>query len=67
MRSGDGEILITDKEGTLKRWAEYFAGLLKGGNDFDPTLLEEIPDAPTFWEMDDPPTRQEVQCAITGL
>ena len=67
VRSGDGETLITDKEGTLKKWAEYFAGLLNGGNDFDPTLLEEIPDAPTFWEMDDPPTRQEVQCAIAGL
>ena len=54
VRSRDGETLITDKEGTLKRWAEYFAGLLNGGNDFDPTLLEEMPDAPTFWEMDDP-------------
>ena len=67
VRSGDGETLITDKEGTLKRWAEYFAGLLNGGNDFDPTLLEEIPDVPIFWEMDVPPTRQEIQSAIAGL
>ena len=67
VRSGDGKTLITDKEDTLKRWTEYFAGLLNRGNDFDPTLLAEIPVAPTFWEMDDPPTRQEVQSAIAGL
>ena len=47
--------------------AEYYAGLLNGGNNFDPTLLEEIPDAPTFWEMDVLLTMQEVQSAITGL
>ena len=67
VRSRDGKTLITDKVGTLKRWAECFAGLLNKGNNFDPTLLEEIPDAPTFWEMDDPPTRLEVQNAIAGL
>ena len=39
-----------------------FCRTLVEGNIFDPTLLEGMPDAPTFWEMDDPPTRQEVQC-----
>ena len=67
VRSADGSTLITEKPKILGRWAEHYEELLNRSNPTDPTLLDDLPDLPTSWELDDVPTRQEVSQAVSSL
>ena len=67
VRSADGQTLIRDKDGILKRWAEHFNQLLNHHTTSDQHVLNEIPLLPTQEHMDLPPTLLEVREAVEGL
>ena len=59
--------LLKDNDKILKRWAEYYSSLLNSSNPTDQSILEELPQLPTVYEMDVPPTLEEVKRAIDSL
>ncbi|XP_076044754.1 uncharacterized protein LOC143027359 [Oratosquilla oratoria] len=67
VRSVDGARLIIDKKEILDRWAEHYQHLLKMVNPTDPTMFDTLPDIPALPELDNMPTRLEVNKGVTSL
>ena len=66
VRNSQGDIL-TDNEAINKRWAEHFEQLLNRSSSVEPTAIEEIVTRPPCEELDDLPTEEEVEKAISEL
>ena len=62
--SSDGETLIKDQEGLLKRWTEHFSSLLNRPSTVDQDVLNQIPQQPLLEDLDTPPTLDEIRKAI---
>ena len=61
VRGADGQTLIRDKEGKLKRLAEHFNQLLNNQTTSDYHAINEIPALPSREHLDLPPTLLEVK------
>lgn len=48
VRSADGKTLIKDQALIVEWWAKHFNTLLNQPTQVDPTVLEELPEQPTF-------------------
>ena len=67
VKSKDGKSVITDPDKILDRWVEHFDGVLNQPSDFDPTVLEEIPQWEINHSLADEPTLDEVEKSIKQL
>ena len=67
VRTTDGQTLIRDQEGILKRWAEHFNQLLNNCTTTDHSTLDNLPSLSTQTNLDQPPSLLEVSEAIEGL
>jgi hypothetical protein len=65
--SADGNMLITDKEKILQRWAEHFNGVLNRPSSINVEAIDRLPQVPVNEALDDPPTLLETQTAIRLL
>ena len=66
VRNLQGE-LLTDNEAINRRWSEHFNQLLNRPSAVDPAAIEEIEIRPTCLDLDEPPTEEEVEKAISEL
>ena len=57
-------MLIKDQECLRNRWAEHFSTLLNRPSTVDPTALEQVPQQPTLFVLDLPPSMDELTKAI---
>jgi len=67
LRTSDGSTLLTDKEAIMQRWSEHFESLFSDKRTVQESSLEKIPQVETKWELDDPPTLEEISKATTQL
>ena len=67
LRSADGNTLITDREGILKRWAEHFNSLLNRPSSVNQDAIDEIPQFPTQGDLSLPPSLAETTKAIKQM
>ena len=63
LRSSDGSTRLTDKEAILQRWSEHFEGLFSDRRTVQESSLAKIPQVDVKLELDDPPTREEIEKA----
>ena len=66
VRSSSGELLRSQVE-ILDRWREHFATLLNESNEFDETILNELPLIPAEEQLWTTPDRREVLGIVEGL
>ena len=59
--------LLKDSEKILKRWAEHYSKLLNSSNPVDRSAIEELPQLPPVFEMDELPILREVKTAVESL
>ena len=59
------DILITNKELILARWAEYLQSLLNKDHTTDPDFLDDLPTLPIIQRLHDPPSFDEVEKAFS--
>ena len=67
VKAKDGKSVITDPDKILDRWVEHFDGVLNQPSDFDPSVLDEIPQWETNHALDAQPTLAEVEKSIKQL
>lgn len=65
--SADGTTIIKDKEGINARWLEHYSQLLNRPSSVNEEALRQIPQRPTVYELDQPPTKDELQKAINQM
>ena len=61
LRSSDGSTLLTDKEAILQRWSEHFEVLFSDRHTVQESSQAKIPQVDVKLELDDPPTREEIE------
>ena len=65
--SADGNILITDKEKVLERWAEHFNCVLNRPSTINEEAIARLPQVPIKHSLADVPTEAEVKKAVKRL
>ena len=60
----DGSSQITEPKQIVARWKEYFERLLNVEAETDESVISELPPYPEQTHMSEPPTIEEVRCAI---
>ena len=65
--SADGNVLISDKEKILERWAEHFNSVLNRPSSINEEVIARLPQVPVDDTLADPPTEEEVTKAIKRL
>ena len=65
--SADGTSLLTDKEAILKRWAEYFDGVLNRPSSINDEAINRLPQVECNPLLDELPTVSETVKAIKLL
>ena len=65
--SADGNILITDKEKVLERWAEHFSCVLNRPSTINEEAIARLPHVPIKHSLADVPTVAEVEKAVKRL
>ena len=63
-RSQDGSTYLSNRGEILKCWAEHSESILNQSAVFDDSVLDEIPQWNEVTYLDQPPTEDEVLCAI---
>ena len=63
----DGNILITDKEKVLERWAEHFSCVLNRPSTINEEAIARLPQVPIKHSLADVPTVAEVEKAVKRL
>ena len=64
--TADGNTLLTSKPNTLSRWKDYYATLLSRPPEIVDHILESIQQCPIRDELDEFPTKQEIEQAIAS-
>ncbi|KAK6982875.1 hypothetical protein BgiMline_018284 [Biomphalaria glabrata] len=67
LRSSDGSILFTSKADILNRWTEHYSILFGDKNHVSKESLANVPQKTMREELDDPPTFEEIETAISKL
>ena len=66
MLTADGNTLLTSKPDVLSRWKDYYATLLSRPAEIVDQILESIQQCPIRDELDEFPTKQEIEQAIAS-
>ena len=67
LRASDRSTLLTDKDASLQPWSEHFEGLFSDRRTVLESSLARISQVDVKLELDDPPTREEIQKATMQL
>ena len=67
LRSEDGQLLVTGKTEILHRWKRHFNSLLNRDTTVDEAALDALPQQSFHQDMEEAPTREEVESAIKSL
>ena len=67
LKSADGSKLIKDPQGILNRWKEHFDNLLNRESVVDFSFLDQLEQSEVKCVLDEAPTLEEVECAISKL
>ena len=67
MLSADGSTLLTDKEATLKRWAENFNSVLNRPSSINEDATDRLPQIEHNVLLDEFPTVMETRKAVQQL
>jgi len=62
----NGEVTRSPEE-VKQRWHDHFNDVLNAPSQYRQETIEEIPSHPTEWELDDPPTCEELMAALSKL
>ena len=62
----DGITILKEKDQTLNRFAQHFDQLLNVEGSVDPIALDSLPNLPPIHSLDEPPTFEELQDAISA-
>ena len=65
--SADGNVLITDKEKVLERWAEHFRNVLNRPSAINEEAIARLPQVPINHSLADLPSVAEVEKAVKRL
>lgn len=67
LRSKDNNKLLSETDELLARWREHFSDLLNTSYPRDDTVINALPQYTIMEDLDDPPTRYEIEAAIRRL
>jgi len=67
LRTSDGSSLLTDKDAIMNRWSEHFESLFSDKRTVQEPSLMNIPQAEVKPELDEEPTPEEIEKAISQL
>ena len=62
----NGEVTRSPEE-VQQRWHDHFNDVLNVPSQYRQETIDEIPNHPTEWELDDPPTCEELTVALSKL
>ncbi|KAI8770733.1 craniofacial development protein 2 [Biomphalaria glabrata] len=67
LRSSDGSTLLTSKVDILNRWTEYYSMLFGDKRHVSEESLANVPEKIMREELDEPPTFEEIETALSKL
>ena len=67
MLTADGNTLFSRKPDILSRWKDYYATLLNRPSEINDQILESIQQCPIRNELDEFPTKRQIEQAIASI